>query len=382
MRLSLKKFGQSLILGTAIAAFLPLWAHAETPEDISAEALALAAQEDHSGALKLIASQPDEVRDTYDVRFTQARILAWSGNHDASAAAYEKLMQDFPGNPDIQNGYGYLEYYRSNLEAAEILFNQVLASYPGYEDAQKGLTRVRRAMADRIGTDYRWRIDANLGLSSFNNGQDDWNDQSLRVEYVPGSIGLFGSATRFERFGLNDIQFMGGARSNTDSDFDWEIAAGATPNADFRAELTGLARLGYKFDIGNDNVLHSSLGYQIDDFSNTGTVHQISPQIVTYLNNGMILNARIVHVLQSGESDQTGFQFSGLVPVIPRLNLRAGYANAPEAVNGVVIDTESLFGGLSYRLSDHTEIHGTYTRDDRKGVYIRDGFNVGLTQKY
>ncbi len=382
MRHKLKRLSQSFLLGTAFAALLPLWAHASTPQEISAQALALAAQKDHSGALSLIASQDEALRNTYDLRFTRARILAWSEKYDASAAEYEQLMQDFPKNPDIQNGYGYLEYYRGNLENAEALFNQVLADYPGYADAQNGLTRVRRALADRIGSDYRWRVDANLGYSEFDNNQSDWNDQSLRVEYVPGNIGIFGSATRYDRFGLNDTQIMGGARSNTKSDFDWEIAAGATPDADFRAELTGMARLGYKFDIGNDTVVHSSLGYQIDDYSVTGTVHQISPQIVTYLNNGMIFTARLIHVMQDAEDDQTGFLASGLVPVGPRLNLRAGYANAPEAVNGIVIDTESLFSGLSYRMSDHTEIHGTYTRDDRKGVFIRDGFNVGLTQKY
>lgn len=382
MRRKFRKLGQSFMLGTAFAALLPLWAHANTPEDISAEALALAGAEDHTAALSLIAAQPAEIRETYDVRFTRARILAWAGDHDGSAAAYEALMSDYPNNPDIQNGYGYLEYYRGNLDEAEKYFNLVLASYPGYADASKGINRVERARVDRIGPNHKWRIDVGAGLSSFDNGQQDWNEQSLRVEYVPGSIAGYGSVTRYERFGLDDIQLLGGVRSNTKNDWDWEIGAGATPDADFRAELTGLARFGYKFDMGNENVLHGSLGYQIDDYAATGQVHQITPQLIAYLNNGAVITARLIHVMQDGESDQTGFLASGLMPITPRLNVRAGYANAPEAVNGFAIDTESLFGGLSYRISNHTEVHGTYSRDDRMGVYIRDGFNVGLTQKY
>jgi len=378
----IKTFSQSLVLGTAFAALLPLWAYASNPEDISSQSLALAGQENHSAAITLIAAQPDEIRNSYDVRFAKARILAWAGDYQASAAAYDALMSDFPGNPDIQNGYGYLEYYRGNLDAAENHFSSVLASYPGYQDARDGLGRVAAARADEKANDYRWRIDLNAGLSSFDNDQQDWNNQSVRVEHVPGSIAFYGSAARFERFGSDDIQLMAGARSNNDADWDWELGAGITPSADFRAELTGLARMGYKYELDGGTVLHGSLGYQIDDYQATGTVHQITPQVIAYLENGMVLSARLIHVMQGGESSQTGFLASGLTPVTNRLNARAGYANAPEAINGIVIDTESLFGGLSFRINENLEVHGTYTRDNRENIYIRDGFNVGLTQKY
>lgn len=377
---------RTLLLGTVLTVFSPVWSYAETPEEISSQALALAAEENHAGALNLINSQSETIRQTYDVRFAKARILAWSGEHDKSAAVYTALMDEFPGNPDIQNGFGYLEYYRGNLDQADYHFNQVLAGYPGYEDARTGLKRVAAARAARKSKDYKWRIDMSAGLSSFDNGQQDWNMQSVRVERrledVLGGIAVNGSATRYERFGQNDIQFLGGLRSENDKDWDWEIGAGFTPSPDFRSELTGLARLGYKFDLDGGPVLHTSLGYQFDDYAASGTVHQIAPQLTTYLENGMVLTARIIHVMQDGEDAQTGFFGSGLLPLTSRLSVRAGYANAPEAVNGIVIDTESIFGGLSYRLSENLELHGTYTRDDREGAYIRDGYNVGLTQKY
>lgn len=386
----LKKPIQMILLGTAFTAFLPIWAFASSPEEISAQALALAGEEDHSGALALLNSQDPEVRDTYDVRFTKARILAWAKEYDKSSAEYMALMADFPGNPDIQNGFGYLEYYRGNLDQAEYHFNQVLAGYPGYEDASNGLNRVAAARADKKSEDYSWRMDVNAGLSSFDNGQEDWNSQSIRVEHRPGGdlgeiaggLAIYGSADRFERFGLNDIQFFGGVRTDNDENWDLDIGAGFTPDADFRAEFTGRGRAGYKFELEGDTVLHASLGYQFDDYAATGSVHQISPQIMAYLENGMVLTTRLIHVMQDGESNQTGFLATGLMPVSGRLNARIGYANAPEAVNGVVIDTESLFGGLSYRLNENLELHGTYSRDDRDGFYIRDGYNVGLTQKY
>lgn len=382
----LRKPIQTLLLGTVFTVFSPVWCFAETPEEISSQALALAAEENHAGALALINSQTVDIRETYDVRFAKARILAWSGEYDKSAATYAALLEEHPGNPDIQNGFGYLEYYRGNLDQADYHFSQVLAGYPGYEDARSGQKRVAAARADRKSKNYKWRIDMSAGLSSFDNGQQDWNTQSVRIERrmdeLIGGVAVNGTATRYERFGQNDIQFLGGLRSENDNAWDWEIGAGFTPDADFRSEFTGLGRLGYQFELDGGSVLHTSLGYQFDDYSATGTVHQIAPQLTTYLENGMVFTARIIHVMQDGENNQTGFFGSGLSPITKRLSARAGYANAPEAINGIVIDTESIFGGLVYRLTENLELHGTYTRDDREDAYIRDGYNVGLTQKY
>ena len=377
-----KTLSQSLILGTAFAMLLPLWAYAQTPNDIARQALDLASNDDYASALALMDSQSVDIRDSYDVQSAKARILAWSGEHKASTEIYKNLLATYPGNADILNGYAYLEYYRENLRTAESYFREVLADHPKYEDAQRGLERVLEARAAKRENTHRWRIDLNAGLYSFDNGLNDWNQQSLRVEHTRGDVAIYGSAARFERFGLNDLQFFGGIRSDNDSKFDWNIGAGFTPDADFRAELTGLARLGYKFKMDNGTVLHTSIGYQLDDYAVTGNIHQLSPQIMAYFENGVILTGRAIHVMQSGVSDQTGFLVSGFAPVTDRLGARAGYANAPETVGGVVIDTESIFGGLAYKVSDQTEIHGTYSRDDRENTFISDGVNFGITQKY
>lgn len=378
----IKNFGKSLLLGTAFAMLLPLWAHASTPGEVSRQALQLAGNQQYSQAIDLINAQNTDIRESYDIRYTKARILAWSGDHKASAAEYDSLLAQYPGNADVLNGYGYLEYYRGDLKASERYFNQVLAIAPKYEDAQRGIERVQAARAEKKKNSHSWRIDLNAGLNSFDNGLTDWNHQSVRAEYLPGEVAIYGGATRYERFDLNDIQFLGGVRSNNDSNWDWEIGGGFTPSADFRPDVTGLARVGHKVKIGGNSVLHGSIGYQLDDYEAAGTIHQITPQLMAYLENGMVFTTRLIHVRQKFESNQTGFLVSGLAPITDRLNARLGYANAPESVFGVVVDTESIFGGLAYQLNDNLEIHGTYSRDDRKEVYISDGFNVGLTQKY
>jgi len=376
-----KKLRTALILGTILALTGPLSAMAISPGDVSKQAMDLAAAKNFAQALALIASQDIETQNAYEIRFTKARILAWDKQYEASAMAYRNLLADYPGNPDIQNGYGYLEYYRGDYDKAEMLLGEVLAKYPGYEDARNGLERVRAARADSKRKDNRWRLDLNGGTSSFNNGLADWNYQSARIEHIPGSIALHTNVTRYERFGQNDVQVMAGARSNTDSQWDWQIAAGVTPSADFRPELTGVARVGRKFEAGG-TTLHGSLGYQIDDYKTASTIHQLSPQVVAYLDNDIVLSGRVMHVMQNGESDQTGFMVAGSAPVIDRLSARVGYANAPEAINSRVINTESVFGGLSYQLTDSLDIHATYSRDDRENTYKRDALNVGITTRY
>ncbi len=376
-----KKLRTASIIGFFIALTGPLSAMAVSPGDVSKQAMDLAAANNFTQALALISSQDIETQNSYEVKFTQARILAWDNQYDAAAQAYESLLADFPGNPDIQNGYGYLEYYRGNYDRAEILLSEVLAKYPGYEDAQIGLKRVRDARADAKRKEKRWRLDVNGGTSSFNTDMAGWNYQSARVEHIPGNIALHTDVTRYERFDQIDTQITVGARSNTNNSWDWQIAAGTTPSADFRPKLTGAARIGKSVDV-NGTIIHGSLGYQIDDYTTAGTIHQLSPQVVAYLDDDVVLSGRLMHVMQNGEDDQTGFMLSGSAPVVDRLSARIGYANAPEAINGRVINTESVFGGLSYQLTDSLDIHATYSRDDRENTYVRDAVNVGITTRY
>ena len=383
MLLNMKKFGKALLLSSIIGLSVPTLASAQTPESVSVEALDLAATQQFGKALTLLDSQSPEIRETYDIRFTRARILAWSNDFDASANDYQALLIDYPGNPDIQSGYGYLEYYRNDFKQADFHFQNVLAAYPDYEDARKGLELTRKAREEaRRNRGHTVRIDANAELSTFNNGRDDWNNQSVRVEYVPGKIAINGKVARYDRFGLTDIQLMGGARSAHNGKWDWEVGGGFTPSADFRADVTGLARIGRKFEMENGTTLRSSLGYQIDDYDNTGTIGTLTPQIEAYFENGLILTGRLIHIIQDDVKNQTGFLVSADTPIVDRLSGRAGYANAPETVNGIVIDTESIFGGLRYQISESTDVHATYTRDDRENTYVRNGVNVGLTQRY
>ncbi len=376
-----KTLSRAIITSTVILSYGAM-AHATSPEIISRQALDLAGTQNFSEALRLIDTQKPEIRDSYDVRFTKARILSWADKHKKSERVFEELMRDYPGNPDIQSGYGYLEYYRGNYDLADMHFRNILQKYPDYTDATKGLELTQKARRSQRG--YEWRIDVNAGVNSFDTDLSNWNHQSVRAEYNPNdmSVAFNAGATRYERFDATDIQFMAGARSSHKGPWNWEIGGGFTPDSDFRPKTTALVRGGYSHKLEGGHTLHTSIGYQMDDYKNANTIHTLTPEVTAYLTNEVTLTGRLIHVMQDSEDDQTGWLLSGEVPITDRLYGRLGYAMAPEAVNGVAIDTESIFGGLRYQLSEQTDMHLTLSRDDRENSYVRDGVNVGLTQRY
>jgi hypothetical protein len=95
----------------------------------------------------------------------------------------------------------------------------------------------------------------------------------------------------------------------------------------------------------------------------------------------MVLNGRLIATFQDDEQDLLGWLVEGRVPVAERLELRAGYADAPEAIDGLAISTQSLFGGLTYALRDDLDIHINLARDDRENSFVRNSANVGFTYK-
>jgi len=69
------------------------------------------------------------------------------------------------------------------------------------------------------------------------------------------------------------------------------------------------------------------------------------------------------------------------MPVTDRLKLSLGVANAPEAIDGVAITTQSVFGGATYSLNDGLDAFVNLSRHDRENSYVRNSINVGITHK-
>jgi len=96
-------------------------------------------------ALNVLKTVQAADQNDYAVKFLQARILSWAGNHYEAEQTFMALTQLYPKDSDIAVSYAYLYLYQNKFSQAEQLFAKVLTENPDYKDAQDGLKRARSA---------------------------------------------------------------------------------------------------------------------------------------------------------------------------------------------------------------------------------------------
>lgn len=141
----MRKFQKIMTTGLGIAIlsipFATAHAQSETLDIAIENALQQSKVQDFDTALYFLETVSDRDKKSYNYRLTKARVLTWAGRHSEAESNYAELLQEFPGNPDVMVSYGYLQFFRGNLQSAESYFNQVLAVHPTYLDAYEGLQR-------------------------------------------------------------------------------------------------------------------------------------------------------------------------------------------------------------------------------------------------
>jgi len=375
----LKKALHSVVIAASLALSLP---HIAWGNEINTKALDLAGQQKFDQALRLLSQQDAKLRAGYEHRFLKARIHSWAGQYSDARRELNSLMAAYPDNADLQLAMGNLEYYQQNLTAAERHYVAVLDKFPEYQDARTGLENVRKARKEAAANgNHSWRLDSSLGFSDFDQDDlTDWDNQFFRVEYAPKTLAYHASVQRYKRFDTTNVQFQGGVSDAVRGGWDWGLEAGFTPSALFRPDFSVGGRLGRALTLQNGTVIYPSTTYRYDDYA-SGGIHNIQPDITAYLDKDIVLTARLIATLQESENDQFGWLVQGRIPASEKLQLNIGYANAPEAVDGIAITTESLFGGLTYTVRDDLDVHLNLARDDREDTYIRNSINVGFTHK-
>lgn len=376
-----------LILATIVLSLsLGDYASASDSSSIDQQIQSSIEAKDFDHALNLISQKPLSEQNTFNQRFLKARILSWKGDNNRARDALNALMSDFPDNDDVTFASGNLEYYQGNFVNAEIIYSDILKRNPNYADVATALKNVRKAKEAK--KPYKWRIDSGAGISTFGESElDNWNNQYLRAEYAPNNIAYHAQVQNYRRFGQNNVQFEGGIADSKRGKWDWGVAAGFTPSADFRPEFHAGGRIGRKFKLEQGPTLLATVNYRYDEFTQA-QIHNITPEVTAYFQNGARLSGRIINTVQSDLADQTGWSVSGSYPVSKKWSLNGGYAHAPEAIetpdfaDNLVVTTESIFGGVSYTVSPQLDLHVNIVRDDREDAYIRNAVNVGFTQKY
>jgi YaiO family outer membrane protein len=327
-----------------------------------------------------------------------------AGNHERAAELLTQAVAAQPRNSDalVQQGLALLALNR--LDEAEAAFRRVVAIAPDYADARIGLARVQqrrgyiaRAIAeldpvprgnvdaDELRSlltagaepDWRWRFDIDGSYSTLTEDQPDWRETAFRVTHQPArGTSISGGLEISRRFGETDaygelrLEQRWGNRASA------YVLLGGTPNADYRPE----------WQIGAGGLLRIRGGAAPTMFAldarqaryPVGDIQTLNPGVEQYLASGRLwINARWINIFDEDGRHHSGWLVRGDAMASERVRLFVGAADAPDVSEGVVTDTFSLFGGLSYDVDERTTLRASLARHDRESGYDRLEFGLG-----
>jgi YaiO family outer membrane protein len=340
--------------------------------------------------------------------YEEAVAARQAGNPATAATLLRRLVGAEPGNADAQLQLGLSLLALGQLDEAEAAFGRTLAIAPAYADAQIGLARIaqrrgdsRRALAllgqvdpaNREAVELRAalgtpgtgaqpiQLDLDLSWSELDGPAPDWREASLRVR-VPASerTAITAAAELSRRFSRTDLYGELRVDQRVGRHDGIYVLVGATPDADFRPEWQvgagGFLRLR---DGGSPTILTLD-ARQAHFFA--GDIQTVSPGVEQYFGERFWATARLINIFDERGDLETGWLLRGDVLATERLRFFAGAADAPDTSEGVVIETFSLFGGLSYDLNDRFAMRVSVAHEDRQTGADRLQLSLGVGTRF
>ena len=113
-----------------------------------------------------------------------------------------------------------------------------------------------------------------------------------------------------------------------------------------------------------------------------GDVQSLTPGIEQYLGGRFWLTGRWINLFDERGTHRSGFVVRGDVQASEPLRLFAGYSDAPDTDEGVVVDVRSLFGGVSLDLGRDYALRFAVAHDDRETGADRTQLTVGFGLRF
>ena len=325
-----------------------------------------------------------------------------AGDAAGARVIFEDILRAQPEDVDTRLQLGLSLLALGRLSDAEVELRHVLSEAPDYVDARAGLARVAMARRDWTeaarevalvpddwpekpllrrqieagGTaDWRWAVDLDGSISDLKGGQRDWReaDVQLRHRWRSGTT-LGGAIRQARRFGRSDTYGEARRDGKPSAPTTAYVGLGGTPSADFlpRWQLSA----GGTVKAGASTVL--TLDARAANYR-SGSVQTIAPGIDRYFAHGRAwLSVRWINIFDEDGAYRAGYFVRGDAMATDRLRLFAGYADAPDTSEGVVIDTRSAIAGASLDVG-RTTWRLSLAHDDRKRSFDQwtVGFGVG-----
>jgi YaiO family outer membrane protein len=355
-----------------------------------------------------VLSSPLHAQQPVPGAYEQAVAARLAGRPDDAVRLLGPLVAAEPGNADAQVQLCYAQLALGRLDAAETAFRAALAAAPDYADAHLGLARVAQRRGDHAGAlaaldavgsgnaeaealraqlaavpaTLRWSIDVDGGYAFVEGPQPDWKELAFQLRHAASErTALAVRAELSDRFDRTDVYFEGLLDQQVGDGARAYLLLGGTPEADFRPQWQIGAGGSVKVtEGGNATVLTLDLRHA--EFV-TGDVQTANPAIEQYLANGRAwITARWINVFDDFSGHQSGYLFRADVQPSDAVRLFAGFSNAPDTEQGVVIDTRSYFAGAVFDLGGNLTMRVSTAIEDSELGADRTQVGAGLGWRF
>jgi YaiO family outer membrane protein len=365
---------------------IPSPAEAEARKDIPAmlrEAAGYASAERYDDALNILKEAHDADPENVEIDLARIRILSWKGDYASAQAALDRIYEPNKDNADVQLMQGYLFYYQGRNDEAIKLFNQILSRYPDYADARDGLSLARNKTES---PEYRWQIDAGYEYSSFSRRpQPAWNQKFLQINHFLNNrkTALHGRITSYDQFKNIDSEYEAGIDHNFLPWLTAYLYSAFSPEADFRPDWRLAAGGAIRLNRPRQDlpVIWMTLDTRRDLYDDTDVL-SINPGLRIEPMDGWAISAKAISVDQKDAKRVYGHEFRLDGQMKEGLRFTLGFADAPETVAGVTVDTKTYFGGIAADIGEAHTVRLNYAHDDRDNSWKRDVINVSISYRF
>lgn len=344
-----------------------------------------------------------------DARLGMVRLAIWRGDTAGARTLIDRTLPIASTNPEALVLDARISLLERDYARAEQSFAELVAADPRNAEALVGLGDVRRTRGeeDAARSDYqralqispdsreiearlaappvrKWRFDLGSEVSDLSAGRGSWTDSAVGLSYRLTPDTTIGGRTRVAtRAGRTDVQIEGRIDHAFSAAFSGYALAAATPDADFLARFSIGGGGSWRAIERKDSLgpVFLNIDARYDVFADT-RIATISPWFQVYLlDERVAVSARWVHAEDDSDTIADGYVVRGDLTVTERLRLFAGYSDAPEISEGTLEETRTLFGGLSFDVSDRLTLGGAYAHEQRP-AFDRDTFGVSLTARF
>lgn len=359
---------------------------AASVEGVVTQSRAAAAEKDYDAALHMLRTAQQEHPENLRLIMTEAQVLSWQGQHGKAEQRLASLDKKHDTNADVMLLRANLAYIRQDYAHAESLYESILNKHPDYTDARTGLERTQKARAYAATQNYQWQLDTGYEHSALSRtAQPDWNQQFMQLNRFLNDRKtiIHGRVARHNQFRNIDSEYELGITQRFHEGLIGYTAFTFSPDADFRPDYRISA--GGKVRIADDTSeifpVWLTLDGRYDTYANTRILN-LNPGLRIEPTKAWAFSGKVIAVDEESVSPIYGYELRADNRISDEWRLYAGYADAPESVAGVVVDTVTYYGGASVDVTPFTTLRLSYARDDRENSFIRQVVNASISYRF